>query len=245
MQTAVSTAKGGHGLRATTTLPLLALAAAAWVATARTASMGMTGAAAFTGAWLVMMAAMMLPAVAPVVGLYVMAARRGVAAAAPFFLGGYALVWATSAVPAYLVSRAVSGPLMNGRPEVARWAGVTLIAAGLYQLTPLKRTCLAKCRSPLGFFLGRRRSLAAPTEALRAGVDHGLYCLGCCWALMAVLIALGGMQLLWAVALSLVITAEKLGPAGTALVRGTAVTAGTLGLALLFAPSLLPHLITM
>lgn len=243
--TAVWVAEGGRRALLTTVLPLLALSALAWLVTARTAAMTMPGAAAFTGSWLVMMAAMMLPAVSPVVALYALAARRRVVAAVPVFVAGYACVWAVSAVPAYLVSRTVAEPLMDGRVWVARLTGATLIAAGLYQLTPLKATCLRRCRTPMSFFLTRRTSLSRPTRAFAAGAEHGLYCLGCCWALMAILIVLGGMQLGWALALALVLSAEKLLPHGPELVKVTALAAAALGGTLLLAPSLLVHLITM
>ncbi len=245
MDGAVWVADGGRRVLLTTVVPLLAVAAAAWAFTARTATMGTMGATAFTGSWLVMMTAMMLPAVAPVVGLYTRAARRGVVAPAPFFLAGYACIWAASAVPAYVVARAVSGPLMDGRPWVARLTGVALLVAGLYQLTPYKRRCLTACRSPLSFFLARSTSLAPPRRAFQAGVQHGLYCLGCCWALMAVLIVLGGMQIAWALALTLVITAEKRSRWGPATLGVTAAVAGALGLWLIATPTLLSHLITM
>jgi predicted metal-binding membrane protein len=227
-------------------LPLLVVAAAAWTFTVHMGS-GSTGmsAAAFVGSWVVMMVAMMLPAVAPVVGLYALAARRNVVAAVPVFLGGYLVVWAASSVPAYAVSRVVSDPLMMGRPWVARLTGGTLIAAAAYQLTPLKAACLAHCRSPLSFFLARTRGLARPRAAFAAGVGHGLYCLGCCWALMAVLVVLGGMQLGWALALALVISLEKLAPWGAVVARGVALGAAGLGIALLVAPGLLDHLVSM
>lgn len=238
-------ARGGRLALTLALLPALLVAALAWSVTARSETMGMPGAAAFVLAWLVMMVAMMLPAVAPVAGLYVVAARRGVVAAAPVFLSGYLAVWALSALPAYVVSRAVSEPLMDGRPWAARLVGASLVAAGVYQVTPFKQSCLRACRSPLSFFLARRSSLSSPATAFLAGVEHGLYCLGCCWALMAVLVVLGGMQLGWALALALVISAEKLLPGGEAVARATAGLCLFLGGALLFVPSLLVHLIHM
>ena len=238
-------AQGGRKALVTTALPLLAVAGVAWLMTARTAGMSMSQGIAFIGSWLVMMTAMMLPAVAPVVALYSLAARRRVVAAVPFFLAGYACVWAVSALPAYLVSRVVTEPLMDGRPWVARVVGATLVVAGLYQLTPLKASCLRRCRTPMSFFLTRRASLSHPARALAAGAEHGLYCLGCCWAIMAVLIVLGGMQLGWALALALVLSAEKLLTYGPQLVRVTAAAALSLGFALLIAPSLLIHLISV
>jgi predicted metal-binding membrane protein len=230
----------------TVVLPVLVVAAIAWTVTVRagSGSMGMS-LAAFVGSWVVMMVAMMLPAVAPVAGLYALAARKGTVAAVPFFLAGYLLVWVVSAAPAYAVARAVNDPLMNGRPWMARVVGATLVATAVFQLTPLKAACLRQCRSPLTFFMARKGTLSHPTAALRAGAGHGLYCLGCCWALMAVLIVLGGMQLAWALALAAVITVEKLAPFGEAASRAVAAVALGLGVALLVTPSLLTHLIAM
>lgn len=234
---------GGDRALRTVVLPLLVVAAAAWIATSRAGGMDVLGAASFTAAWMIMMVAMMLPAVAPVVGLYAMAAGRGSVAAVPFFLSGYAAVWALSAAPALAISRAVSTPLMEGRSWVARLVGLTLTIAAAYQMTPLKQRCLRACRSPMSFFLYRRSSLERPSAALLAGVQHGLFCFGCCWALMAVLVVLGGMQLGWAMTLALVISAEKLAPQSRSVVRAAAGACLLLGGALLISPSLLTHLI--
>lgn len=240
-------ADGGRRVSSRVVLPLLLVAGLAWVLTVRSAGAGddMAAAASFVPAWLVMMLAMMLPAVAPVVGLYALAARRGTVAALPVFLAGYLLVWCLSAAPAYLGSRAVAEPLMDGRPWVGRLAGIALLTAAAYQLTPVKATCLRHCRSPMGFFLTRTTSLARPSTALRAGVAHGLYCLGCCWAAMGVLVVLGGMQLGWALGLAAVISVEKLAPWGEAAGRGVAAVALGLGLALLVSPALLARLVSM
>ncbi|HET7328308.1 MAG TPA: DUF2182 domain-containing protein [Nocardioidaceae bacterium] len=237
-------ARDSRGVLVRAVLPVLVVAAVAWTMTVRGTggAMGMT-AVAYVAAWVLMMVAMMLPAVAPVVGLYALAARRGVVAAVPVFVAGYLLVWAVSGVPAYVVSLAVSDSLMAGEPWVARLTGVTLLAAAAYQLTPIKAMCLRHCRSPMTFFLSRRGGLSRPRAAFTAGAGHGLYCLGCCWALMAVLIVLGGMQLGWALALTVVIALEKLAPWGAAVARGSAAVAGVLGVALIASPPLLQPLI--
>ncbi len=233
---------GARRLLLTVTLPLVMVAAAAWWLTA-SSDLGMApSTTGFLAAWMIMMAAMMLPAVAPVVALYAMAAKRGLVAALPVFVLGYLGVWALSAVPALLVSRLVSDPLMTGEPWVARVLGVTLLAAAAYECTPIKQVCLRHCRSPLSFFLSRTGSLARPATALAAGARHGLYCLGCCWALMAVLIVLGGMQLGWALVLALVLSAEKLLPRGDLVVRVAASAGAVLGTALLWSPSLISPL---
>jgi predicted metal-binding membrane protein len=227
-------------------VPALAAAAIAWTFTARMGSPDMPmGVVAFVTSWVVMMVAMMLPAAAPVVGVYALAARRGVVAAVPVFLAGYLAVWALSAAPAYAVSRLVDDPLMEGQAWVSRLVGGTLLAAAVYQLSPLKAACLRHCRSPMSFFLSRRQSLSRPRTAFAAGAGHGLYCLGCCWALMAVLVAVGGMQLGWALALAAVITVEKLGPFALAVSRLVAVSAAGLGLVLIARPGVLSHLIVV
>ena len=237
-------ADGGRRASLRVVLPLLTVALGAWVLTAGGDDMSL-GPAAFALAWLVMMAAMMLPAVAPVVALYALAARRGVVAAVSVFVAGYLAVWAMSSLPAYAVAQALEEPLMAGESWVARLVGGTLLGAAVYELTPLKDVCLRRCRSPLSFYLSRSGSLADPRRAFVAGAEHGLYCLGCCWALMAVLVVVGGMQLGWALALALVISAQKLLPGAWLLVRITAAAAAILGVALLVFPSLLDHLILM
>ncbi len=237
-------ADGGRRALLIVVLPLLVVAAAAWAVTARGDAM-MLEPAAFLLAWLVMMVAMMLPAAAPVVALYALAARRGVVAAVPVFVAGYLSVWAVTGLPAYAVATALDEPLMAGEPWVARLVGGTLLGAAVYQLTPLKDACLRRCRSPLSFYLSRTGSLSEPRRAFAAGAQHGVYCLGCCWALMAVLVVVGGMQLGWALGLALVISAEKLLPAARLLVRVTAAAAAGLGVGLLLSPSLLDHLVLM
>lgn len=237
-------ANGGRRALVLVVLPLLAVAAVAWAITARGDDMVM-GPGAFVAAWVVMMAAMMLPAAAPVIALYALAARRGAVAAVPVFASGYLAVWALTALPAYAVARTVEQPLMDGEPWVGRLVGATLLVAAGYQLTPLKDACLRRCRSPLSFFLSRTGSLAHPWRSLVAGAQHGVHCLGCCWALMAVLVVVGGMQLGWALALALVISAEKLLPPARLVVRAVAVSATAVGIALLLDPSLLAHLVVL
>ncbi len=242
--TALWLADGGRRALLTVVLPLLGLALGAWVLTARGDGMAM-GAVAFILAWLVMMAAMMLPAASPVVALYALAARRGVVAGVPVFVAGYLCVWAVTGLPAYVVAKVLAAPLMAGDAWVARLVGATLLGAAVYELTPVKDACLRRCRSPLSFYLSLTGSLADPRRAFAAGAQHGVYCLGCCWALMAVLVVVGGMQLGWALALALVVSAEKLLPAARLLVRLTATGAATVGAGLLLFPFLLDHLVHM
>jgi predicted metal-binding membrane protein len=189
---------------------LALVTAAAWVfviATSGGGDMEMTpSAGAYIGSWTMMMAAMMLPSVAPFALLY---ARGASTAAAPGLLAlGYLGVWALVGIPAYALDRAL------GMDHPTATAAV-LIAAGLYQLSPLKQACLSRCRSPVNFLVQHWRP--GPGGAFRLGAHHGAYCLGCCIALMAVLVVAGGMGLAWVAAIALVVAAEKLLPHGPLL----------------------------
>jgi predicted metal-binding membrane protein len=191
---------------------LVAVTLAAWIfviATSGDDSMDMMpSAGAYIGSWTVMMAAMMLPSVAPFALLY---ARGATTAMAPGLLAaGYLAVWAAVGIPAYLIDRAL------GMDHPTATAGV-LIAAGIYQLTPVKNACLRRCRSPLDFIVQHWRP--GLTGAFRLGVEHGAYCIGCCIALMAVLVIAGGMGLIWVAAIALVGAAEKLLPRGQLVAR--------------------------
>jgi predicted metal-binding membrane protein len=199
--------------------------------------------AAFLLAWVAMMAAMMLPAVLPVVRLYARAAAAGNAAPVFVFVAGYLALWSAAGIPAYLAWSRLNEPLAQGDPWVGRFAGAVAVAAGLYQLTPLKAMCLRHCRSPLSFFLQHGKNLDRPIGAFVAGGRHGLFCLGCCWMLMVLLIALGTMQLAWMVALAGLILLEKVAPFGEKLTRVTAALFVLLGAVLLINPTLVTHLI--
>lgn len=175
----------------------------------------------FLAGWTVMMAAMMLPSALPMIRLF-----RLVAADAPrpgartaIFVGGYLLVWAAVGLPVWLLGLAVDGFVaMELRAPLV--AG-TLLLAGLYQLTPLKAVCLRACRTPMDFLLTHWYAGAA--GALRLGVAHGWYCVGCCWALMALFVFVGAMDLVWAAAIAAVVFIEKVLPRGPALGRGMGV----------------------
>jgi predicted metal-binding membrane protein len=170
--------------------------------------------------WAVMMAAMMLPSAAPIVLLYAGAARRRaeadrVAVQVYLLAAGYLAVWAIFSVGATALQRVLTEqliltPMME--PSSPAAGAVVLVIAGLYQLTPLKRVCLRSCRSPLTFLMQRWR--ARRFGAFRLGVDHGLYCVGCCWALMLVLFAGGVMNLVVIVALTVWVILEKIVPFG-------------------------------
>jgi predicted metal-binding membrane protein len=229
---------------------LLALAAVAWWSTA--ASMrGMdegpgtdVGALAwFLGVWVVMMAAMMLPSVAPTVALHARMTRRASPIAPLAFAAGYLVTWAAAgalAYSAFVLGRALLGDALAW-DGAGRWvAGGTLVLAAVYELTPLKDVCLAKCRSPLAFLLGTWRDGVG--GALSMGMRHGAWCVGCCWALMAALFALGAMSLAWMAFVAALIALEKLVPWGRGATLATAALLLALGVLLVAAPDAVPGL---
>src|SRR5829696_3474662 len=201
---------------------LLALSAAAWWSTGdRMAGMDAgpgtdLGALAwFLGLWIVMMAAMMFPSVAPTVALYARMTRRRAAAAPLLFTGGYVATWAAAGLLAYGLVE-LGGTLLGDElawDAAGRWiAGGTLLAAAAYQLSPLKYACLTRCRSPLGFLTSSWRD--GLWGAVDMGARHGAWCVGCCWALMASLFAVGVMSLAWMALVAALIAVEKLLPWG-------------------------------
>jgi predicted metal-binding membrane protein len=203
----------------------------------------------YVGIWVTMMAAMMLPSAAPMVLLFARVsgerARRGQTGFVPtwIFVAGYLAAWTAYGLVAYGVYRAVvsagTGFLAWDRsgPYVA---GAALAAAGIYQLTPLKDICLRHCRSPLHFLLhGWREGRAG---AIRMGVEHGAFCVGCCWGLMLALFALGVMSLFWMAVVAAVILTEKLAPQGERLSRLFAVALVALGIWVAAAPGSVPGL---
>ena len=230
---------------------LFALAAVAWWSTAdRMQGMDQGPGTAlgalgwFLGVWVVMMAAMMFPSVSPTVALYARMARRRWPGAPLVFTGGYLVTWAAAGLVAYalfvLGRRVVGGPL--AWDAAGRWlAGGTLVVAAVYELTPWKDACLTKCRSPLGFLLGAWRDGARGAFAM--GARHGAWCVGCCWALMASLFALGVMSLAWMAFVAALIALEKTLPWGRAVTLGTAAILLVLGVAVLAAPDSVPGLV--
>jgi predicted metal-binding membrane protein len=230
---------------------LLALAAVAWWSTAdRMAGMDAgpgtdLGALGwFLGVWVVMMAAMMFPSLAPTVALYARMTRRRAPDRALLFTSGYLLVWGAAGLVAYglfeLGRSLFSGDLAwHGG---GRWfaAGVLAVAA-LYELTPLKDVCLAKCRSPVGFLVGTWRD--GRFGALEMGSRHAGWCLGCCWALMAALFALGVMSLIWMAFIAALIALEKIVPWRRAVMWGTTAVLLALAVAVLAAPDAVPGLV--
>lgn len=216
-----------------------------WSARMAQAEMAMVGLslAAFWLAWVAMMAAMMFPAIVPVVRLYARAAARGHLAPVPWFVTGYLVVWSAVGLPAFVAWRELMMPLSEGAAWAGRLAGVVLIGAALYQLTPLKAVCLRHCRSPLSFFMRFGRRVERPLGALRMGVVHGTFCLGCCWALMVVLVALGTMHLWWMVALAALIFAEKNLRWGQRVGQLAALAFAGIGLVLLVHPATITQLV--
>ena len=234
-------------------MAVAALAAVAWAVTVMLArhmgnGPGTMGLALlpFLGLWVVMMAAMMLPSVAPVAVLWsrligggsagpVRVARMGM------FLGGYLLVWAAFGAAAFAALTG-TGRLLTASPTAAKWLGVAIfIAAGSYQLTPWKDWCLRRCRSPIGAlmyyvgFKGRSRDA-------RVGLHHGATCAGCCWGLMIVLVAVGVMNVAVMAALAVVIFAEKLWRYGKPFGQALGVVLVAIGVLAIWFPWLLPGL---
>ena len=188
-----------------TAAALASVAAAAWVVTATAPEAMDLGPAPFLASWTAMMAAMMLPSAAPLLLLYRRGSTGGRTAA---LAAGYLVVWAALGLLAYLY--------MRSDVMLAPW--LVFGAAGLYQLTPAKQACLRRCRTPVGFLMTR-----FGRNPLRLGVEHGAWCAGCCWALMLVLVAAGGMGLGWAVGVAALVLVEKLAPGGEQLARATGV----------------------
>jgi len=168
--------------------------------------------------WSAMMVAMMVPSAAPVILLYATVHRRSQDSppATAAFLAGYLACWlGFSLLAAWLQVAATSPMSMALGSQIV--SGTLLLAAGLYQLSPLKDACLGRCRSPAQFLARHYRP--GPTGAVRLGLLHGAYCLGCCWLLMALLFVVGVMNIAWVAALTLLVAAEKLLPGGQWIAR--------------------------
>ena len=199
----------------------------------------------FLAVWVVMMAAMMFPSVAPTVALYSRMTRRRSPLSPLLFVAGYLLTWTAAGLLAFalltLVTRAAGDVLAWDR--AGRWvAGATLVVAAVYELTPLKDVCLGRCRSPLGFLLGSWRD--GRRGALRMGAGNGAWCVGCCWALMASLFALGVMSVVWMAVVAGLIAVEKTLPWRRVATYGTTVLLLALGLLVVAAPHAIPALTT-
>jgi predicted metal-binding membrane protein len=197
----------------------------------------------FVGVWIVMMAAMMFPSVAPTVALYSRMSAGRWPLSPLLFAAGYLVTWTAAGLTSFAIAAAGAGFAgdMLAWEHAGRWvAGATLVVAAAYELTPLKDACLGKCRSPLGFLLGAWRD--GPRGALEMGVKHGAWCVGCCWALMASLFALGLMSIVWMAFVAALIAMEKTLPWRRVATLGTAAVLLVLGMLVLASPSAVPAL---
>jgi predicted metal-binding membrane protein len=234
---------------------LLALAVVAWLVTNERMGgmesmpgMGLGTLGFFITVWVVMMMAMMFPAVAPTALAYDRLREghraRGegaVADATPLFVVGYLVVWAMAGLAAYALYELVRAidPAFLAWDEAGRYvAGGVIVAAAVYQVTALKQACLARCRTPMMVLAERWRNGRA--GALGLGIRYGTWCLGCCWALMAALFALGVMSLGWMGLITMFIVAERLLPWPTAARGAVALSLLALGLGVAFFPAEVP-----
>jgi predicted metal-binding membrane protein len=195
--------------------------------------------------WVVMMAAMMFPSLAPMVVVLrrVESTRPASSLTTPLFVIGYLAVWTASGLVAYAVlkaGRASTGDVFAWRRAGQALAGAALVVAGAYEFTPLKTRCLGKCRSPFSFFTNSWQD--GPSGAFLMGVRHGAWCLGCCWALMVALFALGAMSLTWMAVLAGLIAAEKLLPWRRIAIAAVAAALLALAVGAVAAPAGVPGL---
>ncbi len=180
--------------------------------------------------WLTMMLAMMTPTATPMVMMFATVNRQKKLKRQPYtstfiFLAGYLVAWAlfsmlASAIQWPLHERGLLNPMMNSNSYLL--SGTILILAGIYQWTPMKDACLYQCRTPLGFLMAAWKD--GRFGAFRMGLHHGLFCVGCCWALMAVLFAVGVMNMLWVMLITVFVLLEKIlpySPAFTRMITGT------------------------
>jgi predicted metal-binding membrane protein len=230
---------------------LLVVAGLAWWSTAdRMSGMdagpgtGLGTVAWFTGVWVVMMAAMMLPSLVPTAAVYAKLTRRREPSRWLLFVGGYLLTWSAAGVVAYGLFELGTGWLGGDLAwnSNGRWvAGGALALAALYQLTPLKGACLAKCRSPMHVLGETWRE--GPLGAVAMGVRSGGWCIGCSWALMVALFALGVMSLTWMALVAALVALEKIGPSPRLARVATATVLAALAVGILAAPHQVPGLV--
>jgi len=227
---------------------LLILAAGAWAATLVLARgmAGMAGTmglslAAFVAIWTLMMAAMMLPSVTPTVSLYAKTVQRNRAVRIAGLVTGYLAVWAAAGLPAFGLAWLVGWLTGNDASAAHIFAVAAFAVCGIYQLSTLKDRCLAHCRSPLGLLL-HYASYRGRLRDLRVGAHHGGYCLGCCWGLMLILIAVGVMNVAAMVGLAALVLTEKVWSRGPMVGRLAGVAALALAVAIIWLPWLAPGL---
>jgi len=238
---------------------LVGVAAAAWVLLIRqqigtdadmrmdmySPTMGMR-APLFLAVWIIMMIAMMFPTAAPMILTFhqVQAGRQGrgeTFVSSWVFVAGYMLVWGVTGILAFAGAagaETLADHVGLSTATAARIGGALLIVAGAYQLSPLKDLCLAKCRSPIGFILTSWRD--GQWGAVRMGLQHGLFCLGCCWLLFLALFPLGIMNVAAMAVVTLLVFAEKTLPAGKGIAKVSGVALLLYGAAVLVSPQALP-----
>jgi predicted metal-binding membrane protein len=219
---------------------LLLLGAGAWVAVvvvahrmgAMPGSMGLE-VGAFIAVWLLMMTAMMLPGVAPFASFYARTFTHHRQARLAAFVGGYLLVWTLAALPAYALARAADALVAAHRGPATVLAAGVFVSCGVYQLSPWKDRCLALCRSPLAFVVRHGHS-----NDFVIGARHGAFCLGCCWTLMALLVALGLMNIVAMLAVAGVVVVEKSWSRGVGFAKLVGVVSFALAVAVIVRPSI-------
>jgi len=208
-------------------------------------TMGMA-APLFLAMWVAMMVAMMFPAAAPMVLLFDRVERGKREAGRSFvptayFVGAYLAIWTAFGVLAFALAIVVNGLVTDTQWATGQWArigGVLLIAAGLYQLTPLKEICLSKCQSPMSFLMTSWRN--GKVGAIQMGLLHGGYCLGCCWLLFVILLPLGVMNVAAMVVIALLVFGEKTLPVGSRIARAAALVLVVYGVVVTLSPGALP-----
>lgn len=194
----------------------------------------------FLAMWVAMMVAMMFPAAAPMIVMYGRM-RRSDPLSVALFTGSYVALWFVFGLGAYLASSAIETAASGSEWVAMNWGragGALLVMAGIYQLTPLKDICLRQCRTPLSFVMTRWQDGRA--GAVRMGLVHGLYCVGCCWLLFLILIPLGVMNVAAMAAVTAVVFAEKVVPRGRGIGMLAAAAMIVYGAAVILQPSLLP-----
>jgi predicted metal-binding membrane protein len=256
----VESAEGGNELfaafkavraRLLLVLLLFALAGLAWWSTSdRMAGMDagpgtdLGGLGWFVGVWVVMMAAMMFPSVSPTVALYARMTKKHGVGRPLVFTSAYLVVWGAAGVFAFglfAAGKELLGDQLAWDSGGKWFAGSVIAVAAVYELTPLKDACLGKCRSPLGFLMGGWRDGAR--GAVQMGAAHAAWCVGCCWALMAALFALGVMSITWMVFVAALIAFEKTFPWYRAVTWGTAAILGVLAVLVMAIPDDVPGLV--
>lgn len=231
---------------------LFGLSLAAWISLSLQFGMGTAQAAnmmegfsafqlvLFLGVWLIMMSAMMFPSVAPMVTTYAALAKQRdkheqLFASTLIFLSGYLITWVSFGILAYFINLFLQNSIMKIsvlQSHATLIPAFALVLAGTYQLTRLKYICLSHCRTPLGFILNHWKQ--GKFGALRMGIDHGFYCVGCCWALMILLVVVGIMNLTWMLLLALYIFIEKIDKRGFFIGRVVGIFLIAIGLIIAF-----------